>query len=88
MKKNAYKVIYKHGFVGDSIVMAFNKEEAIKEAISFCRFRTSCIPSDYGPDDIIKSIYPIDMTSAEAHNCQFRSVTEYETRCDYPYDQT
>ena len=78
MKKNAYKVIYKHGLVGDSIVMAFDKNEAIKEAISFCRFNTSSIPSDYGPSDIIKSIYPIDMASDEARNCQYRPVTEYE----------
>lgn len=54
--KSAYTVKYKHGLVGRAMVVASDMDEARREAISYARFTTACIPSWYKTDDIVESI--------------------------------
>lgn len=75
--KKTYKVKYKHGLVGDSIVVASNRREAIKEAYALCLFYTCSIPSNFKMSDIIQSIEPTDINPGTP-GYQYRAVVEVE----------
>jgi hypothetical protein len=63
--KKAYMVKYRHGLVGDAVVMAKDRDEAIREAYSLCLFRTSCIPENFKPADVIESVEPTDVSPGD-----------------------
>lgn len=53
-----YKVKYRRGFMGETLVTAADYEEAKREAIATCRYFTGNAPRFYGFDDIVESIEP------------------------------
>jgi hypothetical protein len=75
--KKKYKVKYKHGLVGDAIIVASNRREAIKEAYALCLFYTNCIPSNFKISDIIQSIELTNINPG-APGYRFRAVAEVE----------
>jgi dimeric dUTPase (all-alpha-NTP-PPase superfamily) len=75
--KKTYKVKYKHGLVGDAIVVASNRNEAIKEAYALCLYYISSIPLNFKMSDIIQSIEPTDINPG-APGYKYRAVVEVE----------
>jgi len=78
----SYKVTFKYGLVGPSIITATDMDDAVKEAFSLCRFFTACIPDGYGPNDVIETIEPTDIRpGAPGYTC--RSTAELPSHEDY-----
>jgi hypothetical protein len=75
--KKTYKVKYKHGLVGDAIIVASNRREAIKEAYALCLFYTNCISSNFKISDIIQSVEPTDINPGTP-DYRSRAVVEVE----------
>jgi dimeric dUTPase (all-alpha-NTP-PPase superfamily) len=80
--KKTYKVKYKHGLVGDSIVVASNRRDAIKEAYALCLFYTCSIPLNFKMSDIIQSVEPTDINPGTP-GYQYRAVVEVENLSEF-----
>ena len=81
--KSLFRVRYKSGLMSESVVTALDADEAMREAISLCRFNTTCVPDWYGPDDIVESITPAGDKTSGKWGVGFRPVSEFESREDF-----
>ena len=78
--KSAYIVKYKHGLVGRALVVASDMSEACREAISYARFTTACIPNCYKTDDIVESIDPAGDVPLGAWGYGYRPTVQLDAR--------
>lgn len=81
--KSAYTVKYRHGLVGRAMVVASDMDEARREAVSYARFTTACIPDWYKTDDIVESIEPAGDVPLGAWGYGYRPTVQLETREDF-----
>ena len=81
--KSAYIVKYKHGLVGRALVVASDMSEARREAISYARFTTACIPNGYKTDDIVESIEPAGDVPFGARGYGCRPTVQLKTHEDF-----
>lgn len=81
--KNAYIVKYKGGLAGRAMVAASDMDEARREAVSYARFTTACIPDWYKTDDIVESIEPAGDVPLGAWGYGYRPTVQLETREDF-----
>lgn len=78
--KSAYIVKYRHGFGRRAMVVASDMDEARREAVSYARFTTACIPDWYKTDDIVESIEPAGDVPLGAWCYGYRPTVQLETR--------
>lgn len=81
--KSAYIVKYKHGLAGRAMVVASDMDEARREAVSYARFTTTCIPDWYKTDDIVESIEPAGDVPLGAWGYGYRPTVQIETHEDF-----
>lgn len=81
--KNTYIVKYRHGLVGRAMVVASDMDEARREAVSYARFTTACIPYGYKTDDIVESIEPAGDVPLGAWGYGYRPTVQLETHEDF-----
>lgn len=81
--KNIYIVKYRHGLVGNAMVAASDMDEARSEAVSYARFKTTCIPAWYKIDDIVESIEPAGDVPFGARGYGCRPTVQLETHEDF-----
>ena len=78
--KSAYIVKDKHGLVGRALVVASDMDEARREAISYVRFTTACIPNGYKTDDIVESIELTEDLPLAAWGYGYRPTVQLDAR--------
>lgn len=78
--KNAYTVKYRHGLAGRAVVAASDTDEARREAVSYVRFTTACIPGWYKTDDIVESVEPAGDVPFGAWGYGCRPTVQLETQ--------
>ena len=81
--KNTYIVKYRHGLVGNAMVTALGMDEARREAVSYARFATACIPERYKIDDIVESIEPAGDVPFGTRGYGCRPTVQLETHEDF-----
>lgn len=78
--KSTYTVKYRNGIAGKAMVVASDVDEARREAVSYARFTTECVPDWYGIDDIVESVEPAGMAATGAAEYGYRPVVQLEAR--------
>ena len=81
--KNTYIVKYRHGLVGNAMVTASDMDEARREAVSYARFTTACIPVWYKINDIVESIEPAGDVPFGMRGYGCRPTVQLETHEDF-----
>lgn len=81
--KSAYIVKYRHGLAGRAMVVASDMDEARREAVSYARFTTACIPDWYKTDDIVESIEPAGDIPLGTRGYGYRPTVQLETHEDF-----
>lgn len=81
--KSAYIVKYRHGLCGRAMVVASDMDEARREAVSYARFTTACIPDWYKTDDIVESIEPAGDVPLGAWGYGHRPTVQTESHEDF-----
>ena len=78
--KNVYVVSFKGGVSGRATVAADGLDEAKREAAAYARMVTSCIPDEYGLDDIVASVEPAGETPLGAAGFGSRPAVQLEPK--------
>lgn len=65
------------------MVTALDMDEARREAMSYARFTTACIPVWYKIDDIVESIEPAGDVPFGARGYGCRPTVQFETHEDF-----
>lgn len=81
--KNAYIIKYKHRLAGHTMVVASDIDEARREAVSYARFTTACIPGWYKIDDIVESVEPVGDVPLGMCGYGYRPTVQLETHEDF-----
>ena len=65
------------------MVAASDMDEARREAVSYARFTTACIPDWYKTDDVVESIEPAGDVPLGAWGYGYRPTVQLETHDDF-----
>jgi len=61
------------------MVVASDMDEAMREAVSYAKFTTACIPDWYKADDIVESIEPAGDVPLGAWGYGYRPTSQFES---------